>query len=183
MPLKSTPDRYGTVAMTIHWLTALLIIGVLALGLNLDDAETDEIRRTLLVPHIALGLTILVLTLFRIFWWAFADRKPAPLAAVPSLQTRLAIIVHTLIYAAILILATSGIATSIMGGVSDALMTGAPIPDLDEVPPRAVHGLLAYLFMLLLVLHVGAALYHHFIRRDSLLARMGIGKLTGRSES
>lgn len=183
MPIKSTPDRYGTVAMTIHWVTALLIVGVLVLGLNLDDAETDEIRRSLLVPHMALGLTVFALTLFRIGWWAFADRKPAPLAAVPPLQTRLAIIVHTLIYVVILALAASGIATNIMAGVADALMTGAPLPDLDDVPPRGVHALLAYLFMLLLILHVGAALYHQFIRRDSLLARMGIGKLTGRSES
>src|SRR5690606_15456484 len=82
-------------------------------------------------------------------------------------------------YGVILALAASGIATNIMGGVVDALASGAPIPSLDDVPPRAVHGMLAWTFMMLLVFHIGAALYHQFIRRDNLLARMGIGRKAG----
>ncbi|WP_158541683.1 cytochrome b [Pelagibacterium lacus] len=177
MPLKSTSSRYGTVAIGLHWVTAILIVALLALGLNAADAETDALRRTLLIPHIGLGLLVFALTLFRIGWWVLADKKPAPLASVPALQNHLATAVHVLSYAAILALAASGIATNVMAGVIDALSTGAPIPAMDGVPPRAAHGLLARLFMVLLVLHIGAALYHQFFLRDSLLARMGIGKL------
>lgn len=179
MGLKSTSNRYGTVAITIHWLTAILIVALIALGLNAAEAETDALKRALLIPHIALGLLTLALTLFRIVWWAIADRKPDEPANTPSLQIRAATVVHALAYVFIIGLAATGIATNIMGGVIPALASGAPIPDLDDVVPLDIHGALARLFMALLVIHVGAALYHHFIRRDGLLARMGLGKLPG----
>ena len=179
MRLKSTLDRYGGMAIALHWVTALLIVALLVLGLNAEDAETDALRRSLLAPHIMLGLLVLALTLFRIGWWVIADKKPAPHPTIPLLQNRLATAVHVLLYGAILALAATGIATNIMGGVVDALATGAPIPSLDDVPPRAVHGMLAWTFMLLLAFHIGAALYHQFIRRDNLLARMGIGRKAG----
>lgn len=179
MRLKSTLDQYGGMAIALHWITALLIVALLVLGLNAEDAETDALRRSLLVPHIVLGLLVLALTLFRIGWWVFADKKPALHASIPPLQNRLATTLHVILYGVILALAASGIATNIMGGVVDALATGAPIPSLDDVPPRAVHGMLAWTFMMLLVFHIGAALYHQFIRRDNLLARMGIGRKAG----
>ncbi|AEQ52123.1 cytochrome b [Pelagibacterium halotolerans] len=176
MGLKSTQDRYGAVAIAIHWITAAMIVALIALGLNAASATDDSARRALLLPHIALGLLTLALTLFRIAWWAFADRKPARPAGVPLVQLRIAEIVHMLIYAAIIALAASGIATNVVGGVIAALTSGTPIPDLDALAPRQAHGLLARLFLLLLTIHIAAALYHHFVRRDGLLARMGIGK-------
>lgn len=172
MSLKSTPDRYGTVAIAFHWITALLIVALLALGLNAANAPTDEMRRALLMPHIALGITTLVLTLARIVWWWFFDRKPAPAAGVTPAFARIARFSHLLIYAFIIALASTGIGTNIMGGVADALSTGAPIPPLDDIAPRKGHGVLAWSFMALLGLHIAAALYHHLIRRDKTLARM-----------
>ncbi|HCO56031.1 MAG TPA: cytochrome B, partial [Pelagibacterium sp.] len=74
MSLKSTPDRYGTIAIVVHWVTALLVLALIVLGLNAADADTDATKRALLIPHIALGLTVLALTIFRIFWWVLADR-------------------------------------------------------------------------------------------------------------
>ncbi|MBN15088.1 MAG: cytochrome B [Pelagibacterium sp.] len=177
MSLKSTPDRYGTIAIVVHWVTALLVLALIVLGLNAADADTDATKRALLIPHIALGLTVLALTIFRIVWWVFADRRPNELAGIPPLQSRIAATVHVLAYVFIIVLASTGIATNIIGGVIPALATGAPIPDLDDIAPRDIHGVLARLFMALLAIHIGAALYHHFIRRDGLLSRMGIGKL------
>lgn len=177
MGLKSTSKRYGMVAITIHWLTAIMIVALIALGLNAAEAETDALKRTLLVPHIALGLITLALTLFRIFWWAVADKKPDEPANIPPLQLRIATIVHVLAYGFIIALAATGIATNIVGGVIPALASGMPIPNLDGVAPLDLHGALARLFMVLLAIHIVAALYHHFIRRDGLLGRMGLGKL------
>ncbi|WP_417583000.1 cytochrome b [Pelagibacterium sp.] len=177
MALKSTSGRYGTVAITIHWTTALLILALIILGLNAAGADTDATKRALLIPHIVLGLLTLALTLFRIIWWFFADKRPAELAGIPQLQSRIAATVHLLAYGFIIVLASSGIATNLIGGVIPALASGAPLPDLDDIAVRDVHALLARLFMALLAIHIGAALYHHFIRRDGLLARMGIGKL------
>lgn len=172
MTLKSTIDRYGAIAIAFHWLTALLIVALLALGLNAANAPTDEMRRTLLLPHIALGILTFVLTIARIVWWWFFDRKPAVLPDTPPLFANLARITHLLVYAVIIALAASGIATNLTGGVLEALSTGTPIPPLDDIGPRRAHGLLAWTFMALLVLHIAAALYHHFVRRDRTLARM-----------
>lgn len=172
MPLKSTPDRYGTVAIAFHWITALLIVVMIALGLNAANAQTDDMRRALLMPHIALGILTLVLTLARIVWWWFLDRKPHPVPGIPPVMAGLARISHVLIYGLVIALAASGIATNIIGGVVEALSAGTPIPPLDDIAPRKGHGLLAWSFMALLALHIAAALYHHFIRRDKTVARM-----------
>lgn len=172
MSLKSTPDRYGTIAIAFHWITALLIVVMIGLGLNADNAETDELRRAMLMPHIALGLLTLVLTLARIIWWWFFDTKPAIVPGIPSMLAALARVSHVLIYAFIIALALTGVGTNVIGGVADALSTGAPIPPLDHLPVRRGHGLLAWCFILLLALHIAAALYHHFIRRDRTVARM-----------
>ena len=183
MGLKSTPERYGTVAITLHWVTAAAILAMFTLGIAADNAQADAARRTLLVPHIGLGICVLLLTLFRICWWAFADRKPQHPPGMPAMQLRIATLVHALVYGFIIALAATGIVTNIAGGVIPAIVTGAPIPTLDALGPRRVHGVLAYAFMGLLAIHIAAALYHQLVRRDRLLARMGIGALPGRPES
>lgn len=172
MPLKSTPERYGTVAIALHWGTAVLIVALLFLGLSAANADDDAARRALLGPHMGLGITVMVLTVARIIWWWLLDRRPHPVPGLPTVMRRAAGLSHFLIYGLIIALVVTGMGTSILGGVSDALMTGAPIPELDDVPPRQGHGVLAWTFMVLLVVHVGAALYHHLIRRDKTLARM-----------
>jgi cytochrome b561 len=57
-----------------------------------------------------------------------------------------------------------------------ALAGGTPLPDFSTVTPSVVHGLAARLLIGLLILHIAAALFHHFVRRDRLLARMGLGR-------
>lgn len=175
MPMKSTTDRYGNVAIAIHWVSALLILGALAGGLVMGNS-TDPATIALILPiHASLGVFALLLTLGRIGWWIWGDRRPAPVAGLPAAQAWASRIVHALLYVAVLVLATSGIATLLLSGAIPALLSGAPLPDLSELPPRIAHGLTGRPLLILLAAHIGAALYHQFIRRDRLLARMGIG--------
>jgi cytochrome b561 len=83
--------------------------------------------------------------------------------------------VHVALYVVVLMSAASGIATIALSGALPAIVGGAGLPDLGAVLPRAVHGIAARAMLGLLALHVGAALYHQFIRRDRLIARMGVG--------
>lgn len=175
MSLKSDSDRYGRVAIAFHWITAIMIIIMVGLGVNADNGHSDEVRRYLLLPHIILGFLTLILTLARIVWWWFFDRKPEPALGVPPLMARLARMSHILIYAMIIAVGASGMATNAMGGVMDAITSGAPMPSLDNVAPRRVHEVLAWTFKGLLTLHIAAALYHHFGRGDGTLKRM-VGK-------
>lgn len=176
MSPKSSSSRYGTVAIVIHWVSAIAILGMLASGLAAENAADDATRLIILRGHATMGVLIGLLTLFRIIWWLAVDTRPAD-AAPSRLQALAARAVHYGLYGVILVMVASGMATLALSGASAQMMGGAPLPlpDFTEVPPLAVHSVLAFVLMLLLVGHVGAALWHQFIRRDRLLARMGLG--------
>ena len=175
MSATSSSTRYGSVAIAIHWLTALMILELFATGL-LATAQVDPgAKLALLRAHIPFGAGVLLLTLLRIVWWLAIDRRPAPPADQPGWQKLVAKAVHIALYAVVLVTASSGIATIILSGALPAIIGSATLPNLETVLPRAVHGIASRLMLGLLALHIGAALYHQFIRRDRLLARMGVG--------
>jgi cytochrome b561 len=177
MSLKSSPTRYGTVAIAIHWLTAIAILLMLVSGLGAANAADATMELNLLRGHAIMGTLVGVLTLLRIVWWLFLDRKPADAAGLSRGQAMAAHVVHYGLYAVILVMVSSGIGTVLLSGAG-AQLTGAvllPLPDFTAVPPFTVHGILARLLVVLLVGHIGAALWHQFVRRDHLMARMGAG--------
>lgn len=178
MALKSTQDRYGTVAITIHWAAAALIVALLITGFRVSGAADPAAKAVFLRFHAAMGVAILVLTLARIAWWWFADRKPLPVADQPRLMHRAATSVHVLFYIVIIGLAASGIGMMVLSGAGPIVFGGASgaLPDFWNYPPRVPHGIGVRVLIALLILHVAGALYHHFIRGDRLLARMGIGR-------
>ena len=175
MSMKSSRERYGSVAITIHWLTALLILALFVTGLMAAGQAEGAAKLALLRFHLPLGIGVLVLTLLRIIWWWAVDRHPDVPANQPGWQRVTAWIVHVGLYLVILLLAASGIATLVLSGALPAIIGSASLPDLETVLPRMVHGIASRVMLGLLVLHIGAALYHQFIRRDRLLARMGVG--------
>jgi cytochrome b561 len=176
--LKSTTDRYGAIAVTIHWLTAIIIILALASGFQAGNAIDAADKVGFLRLHIPAAIIVLLLTLFRIVWWWFFDRKPVPVTGSPLWQERLARVVHIALYIVILGMITSGIGMIVLSGAGPNIFAGsvAPLPDFHDFPPRVPHGLGANLLLALLAAHVGAALYHHFIRGDGLLWRMWYGR-------
>ncbi len=175
---KSSTDRYGHVAITIHWVSAALIISLMLAGLRAADMTDFDAKASLLRIHAPMGTAVFVLTLARLGWWVFTDRKPDDPAGVPHLQALAAKAVHGLLYVAILGLAGSGIAMLVLSGAGDILFGNVPgpLPDFWDFAPRYGHAAMAWLMGGLLMLHVGAALYHQFIRKDRLFARMGVGK-------
>ena len=175
MSLKSTPTRYGAMAVAIHWTSAIAIVTTFGLGLTAAGATDPQTEVTLVRGHIVLGSLVLLLTLLRIGWWIWGDRRPAPVAGLPRMQTLASKVVHYAIYVVILLMASSGIATIILSGALPAIIAGAAVPDFSEVIPRIAHGVMSKLLLVLLAGHIGAALYHQFIRRDRLLGRMGLG--------
>lgn len=175
MSLKSTPTRYGSVAVTIHWVSAAAIVALLVSGTIMAGAG-GEAKRSILPIHATIGSLVLLLTLLRLAWWIWGDKRPQPVAGQPPMQQLAARIVHGLLYAAIIVLGASGIATLALSGAVPAMLNGAPLPDFSGLLPRTTHGLVSKLMIALLALHIGAALFHQFIRRDRLLARMGLGR-------
>jgi cytochrome b561 len=177
MPAKSTAHRYGAVAIAVHWLTAAAILVLLGLGLAAAGATDPDTKAALLRFHVPLGLAVFLLTLFRVLWWWFWDRRPRPLAGQPRWQVGAEHAVRVLIYVCILVLGASGITLMVLSGAPKVLFFGAPgpLPDFWHFPPMAGHFLAAFALLALAIGHIAAALYHQFVRRDRLLVRMGIG--------
>ncbi len=173
MSMKSTSTRYGSVAIAIHWTSAAAVVLAFAAGLVMANSEAIPVP--LLIAHIVLGLSVFALTLLRIVWWLAADNRPPLPANQPRLQQLAAKIVHAMLYVILILMATSGIITLVLSGAIPAIFSGAPLPDFARLIPRVAHGIMSKLLLVLLAAHIGAALYHQFVRGDRLLARMGIG--------
>ncbi len=178
MSWKSTHSRYGAIAITIHWVSAILIIGLVIAGFTAANTADPAAKASILRVHAPLGSAVLALTILRICWWMFADKKPAPVAGIPKFQETAAKAVHVLLYVTIVGLAVSGIAMFALSGAGEILFGGAPgpLPDFWNYAPRYGHAILARLMAALFFIHAGAALYHQIVRKDRLLSRMGIGQ-------
>lgn len=174
MPVKSRNCHYGTVAITIHWLSALLIIALLGSGFRAASTENLVAKAQVLSVHAPLAIAILLLTLARIFWWWFADTKPAPVEGMPKWQNFSARAVHFLFYVIIVGMVASGIGMFVLSGAGEIVFSGAEgqLPDFWKYKPRVPHGIGARIMVALFAVHAGVALFHHFIKHDGLLRRM-----------
>lgn len=176
MVARSTPDRYGSVAVLIHWASAAAVILAFAAGFAVAHLLPTAQQAPVLLVHIMLGLSVLVLTLLRIVWWWAVDKAPAHSAGEPAWRRIAARAVHLGLYAILILMAASGIATTVLSGALPAILSGGPLPDFSGLLPRVTHGLMSKVLLLLFVLHVAAALWHQYVLRDNLLARMGVGR-------
>lgn len=137
-------------------------------------------KAAILRVHVPIAVGVLALMILRIVWWWGFDRKPTAVAGSPRWQERTAQVVHVLFYIIILGMIASGLGMMALSGAAPLIFggEGALLPDFWKYPPRLPHGTGAQLLLTLVVLHVGAALYHHLVRRDGLLWRMWFSRVT-----
>lgn len=174
--MKSSEQKYGTGAVLIHWMSAILIVVLIGSGFRSGFAEDAVTKAAALRIHVPVAILVLLLTLTRVFWWWRFDKKPSPLPSVPEWQDKIAHWTHRALYLLLFLMLASGIAMSAMSGLPDALFGTADLPLFDALPPRAGHGIGARLLAALIVLHAGAALYHHLLLKDATLKRMWFGR-------
>jgi len=177
-----TVSRYHPLLVTLHWLLALMIIGMLITGFLVIDpmpsADPNKIRVLLL--HMSGGMLILALMLIRLVV-RLRSARPAPATTGSPLLDRLAVLAHYGFYVLVLLMVTSGYATGILAGLNRSVFqrTGEPLPaDFDVYPSFVAHSYLATVLAVLIGLHVLAAIYHQFVRKDHLLSRMAFGRRT-----
>jgi cytochrome b561 len=179
--------RYDSVAMSLHWVIALLIL--LDFGLAMSFSRFDP-GDALYLPsaydlHMAVGMCVLILSVARVIW-RLTNRRP-PLADMAMPLRWLARASHFLLYAFMVLAPVSGWlvlslrhkATSVFGLFHWAWPSIPAIAHMarpervfwhDQLLP--LHIRLSYVGIGLVALHVTAALYHHFGRRDEVLVRM-----------
>ena len=171
--------RYHPVLVALHWLLALLILTELMFGwLALSKTpNADPAKLGMFLPHMAIGMGILALMLIRLVV-RWRSTKPPEADTGVAFLNRAGGLTHLVIYAVVIAMSLSGFALSLAAGLPEIVVGGSgdPLPaDISGFTARAVHGALATVLGLLLALHIAAALYHQFIRKDRLFARMWFG--------
>ena len=176
MVLKGDACRYGSVQVALHWTTAATVLALLLLGITAASTGDPAREAALLRFHVPLGMFVLALTIVRV-GWRFFDTRPGEPAGQPKWQAFTARAVHGLLYVAVIAMGGSGIGLMILSGAGAILFSGAPgpLPDFRGFRPMVVHGAGAAVLAGLVSLHVGAAFYQQFYKRDRLLNRMGLG--------
>jgi cytochrome b561 len=180
--VNGAADRYGGVAIALHWLLALAIIAGLGVGLYMTGLPFSPARVKLYNWHKWTGITILVLSAARLLW-RLAHRPPALPAsiehAMAAWQRRAHRGTHVALYVLFFAVPLLGWAYSSAAGFPVVWFGVLPLPDwvpvdkeLADSVLKPLHKASAYLLAAFVVLHVAAALKHHFIDRDGLLARM-----------
>lgn len=177
--------HYDGIAKALHGLMALLIIGLLLLGWSMGEVEDTALKFELYQYHKSFGLTVLVLSVVRVLW-RVTHRFPDAPSSLGGLVRGLAKVGHGGLYILMLAMPLSGwVLVSTSAFKFPTLFFGLfvwpslPFSSNDVGALKAVnmaaaeaHETLAAFFALLIVGHVAAALYHHFIHRDDVLLRM-----------
>ena len=165
-------QKYSKWTIVIHWLTALLIIGLFPLGKYMEGLEPIE-KLGLIKVHIGLGMVVFVLTAIR-SWQFFKASRPDDLKTGSKFNDRLTVWIHNAFYFLLWGLSISGMATMFLGGYVDALKKSVPelIQMRNEIMPLKGHGALAMIMMLLLVMHVIGVIKHYFLAKENALKRM-----------
>jgi cytochrome b561 len=178
--MMSPAIRYTPVAIALHWLLALAIVGAFGVGLYMTGLPFSPARLKLYNWHKWAGIAILALSALRLLW-RLTHRPPADLP-MPAWQARAAHLTHGLMYLLFFAVPLSGWAYSSAAGFPIVWFGVLPLPDFvprDKALAdtfKLVHQFAAYGLAALVVAHVAGALKHHLIDRDGLLARMGFGR-------
>ncbi len=177
MMLKNTPERWGSVSQSLHWLVVVLILTMAWLGLTMGDLPNGPDKIQTYALHKSIGITILALVALRLLWRLYAG-TPHPVPGSPRWQERIAGFTHFAIYALLFAIPLSGWVLNSAAGFPLQWFHLVNLPyiveknhDLHEVAEEA-HEIMFWLLALLVVAHAGAALYHHLFQRDGTLARM-----------
>jgi len=181
--------RYTTIAIILHWVIAIMIIGQIAGGWFMHRLpNSSPVKFDMYQVHKSFGITILLLTVLRL-GWRLANKPPALPVATPGWEKLAARSTHWLFYALLIATPLAGwamvsVSPTDIATVYFGVLEWPHLPFFDGGDRAGVedmlkdsHEFLAFSILGLLVLHVGAALKHHFINRDEVLSGMAPGNL------
>ena len=178
-------DRFTVPAIILHWAIASLLLYNIWLGWQYGDLKGLK-QFNILQLHKSVGITVLALTLLR-FAWRFFNKPPELPEHMPRWEKAAAVATHWAFYAIMLGLPITGwiMVSASVTNLPTLLFKTVPWPHLAPIHDLAlpmrksvegasteVHHLLVKLTYALFVLHVAAALKHHFVNRDDVLWRM-----------
>ncbi len=181
MSLRNTKENYGSIAKLFHWLIFILILFMILLGFLMGYIDNNSLRGTAYTIHKSFGLLILFLMVLRIIW-LLINPKPRLPEHMNSFMKFCAHAMHILLYLVILMMPIAGLLLSSYAGYPSSFF-GLFSVILPVAKNQAlsnlfgdIHEYLAFTIVVLVIVHVLAALKHHIIYKDNVLTRMMPGK-------
>lgn len=177
MTARNTPDRWGWVSQSLHWLIALLIVVIAVIGLTMGDLPNSPRKISVYALHKSLGLTVLALVALRLAWRMYAG-APHHLPGTPAWQRWAASMTHLALYAVMFAMPLTGWLLNSAAGYPLQWFKLFNLPALaaedDGLRELAeeMHEAGFWLLLVLVLVHAGAALFHHLFQRDDTLRRM-----------
>jgi cytochrome b561 len=175
--LRNDSASWGGPAKAFHWIMALLILAQMVLGLLAVGWHLSPTKIQLFFWHKSTGMLILALLALRL-GWRLANPTPALPPGTPAWERTAARASHALLYALMIALPVTGWIVNSAANIPFRIFYVVPLPAL-VAPDKAladtmalVHRGLFALLVLVLIAHVGAALRHHFVKRNDILTRM-----------
>lgn len=178
MQIRNSTTRFGVVSIVIHWLVALVVFGLFALGLWMVDLDYYHAwYKTGPDIHRSIGILLLALMVFRVVW-RFMNQAPKPIEGQSRWEIRSAHGVHLLLYLLLFVAFVSGYLITTADGSSIDVFNWFSVPSVTgrvrglEDIAGDVHYWTTWAVVVLAGLHAAAALKHHLIDRDDTLRRM-----------
>lgn len=172
LPAKNEPERYGMVSRVVHWVTAILFLSMIPMGIFTSMIPEDAwFRNEYYITHKTIGVTILVLLVFRLLWNRLSKRPDLDAALKPS-ELKWAHRVHIALYALLIAMPISGYVMTSFHGFPTYFF-GLELPPLwGKSQAYIIWGtfhkyILPYLIYLILGAHIAGALKHHFIDKHN----------------
>lgn len=175
--MSAASERYTGAAIAFHWILAALIIGNLGFGLAIVDLPLSPQKLRYFSWHKWTGVTVFLIAAARLVW-RLTHAAPRLPATMKPWERQAAGIVHALLYVLFFAAPLTGWLFSSAAGFQTVYLGVLPIPDLlaknKEVADvlKAAHHWVNYTLAAVIVLHIAAALKHHLVDRDDVLARM-----------
>ncbi len=178
MNTRSTEDRYGAVAVGLHWASAILVIMLVPLGLSmtrLNAGDNDVMYRI----HVGVGMSVAILTIVRAIW-RFVEPSPET-PPMPEWRRTVYIANHAVFYVVLFALATTGVATLVASGIAP-IPTNVNASAVEDGRARDAHFILGLVFSALFFMHVIGVMTYQRTKGD-VLKRMGVNEITSRQTS
>lgn len=177
MPIRNTTERWGWVSICIHWLTVVMVLSLIVVGLVMQEMANSPTKIEVYALHKSFGLTVLTLTVLRLLWRLVAG-TPAAAAGVPRWQVLAAQASHAALYVILLAMPLSGWLYNSASGFPLKWFGLFGLPKLSGYDPDvkafalAMHEWLFIALAVIVTVHAAAALKHHYFDRDATLSRM-----------
>ena len=177
MAIRNNWQTWGSLSIGLHWLTLIFILSLAIVGLFMTELANGPLKIQVYALHKSFGLTVLGLTIIRLVWRLFSI-TPKITANTPTWQNLIAKLTHGLLYLLLFAMPISGWLYNSAAGFPLKYFGLFKLPKLSDYSPELkqlagdAHETFFYILALLMLIHAGAALKHHYLDNDTTLIRM-----------